>query len=127
MSKNRKFRRKISDAADDDEDPGTMAVPPGSLAARQKEKSRSAAGKTLLSFGDDEEASAAAPRKQTGKIKHSGVRTAAITSTEARVTTQVSGPGKEVAAVICFGYGVIGISSYLQGSAERVNDLHFYV
>ena len=96
--KNRKFRKKVSDvAAEEDDDPGTMAMPPASVAARQrervKEKKGSTVGKTLLSFEEDDEPSGTAAVKNSGKIRHSGVSTTTIVAKAA--ATQVSGSGAE--------------------------------
>lgn len=95
--KNRKFRKKVSDdAAENDEDPGGMAMPPAMLATRQKElvkeKKGSALGKTLLSFEEDEEHAGTAAAEHSGKIRHSGVST---TTTVKAAATQVAGPGAQ--------------------------------
>ncbi len=107
----RKFRRKLvptSDAAapdgDGGEEPGSLAVPPSVLAARRPERGPAPrpAAKPLLSFGGDEDDSAAPARRGTaarglepdGRLR--GVaRAAALAVTEVRVgaSTQVSGAG----------------------------------
>ncbi len=107
----RKFRRKLvpSDAAaapvdDSGEEPGSLAIPPSALAARRPERGLAPrpAAKPLLSFGGDEDNSAAPARRRTaarglepdGRLR--GVaRAAALAVTEVRVgaSTQVSGAG----------------------------------
>lgn len=98
--KSRKFRRKVTDDADQgDDDHAPIIKPPASLANKQqrekdKEKKRSAAGKILLSFGDDEEAHGPVLERKTGKLKASGVQTSATTLAGLKTTTtQISGPG----------------------------------
>lgn len=93
--KSRKFRRKVTDDAPDG-DNESMARPPASMVAKQerekeKEKKLSAAGKVLLSFGDDEEAHGPLDVKRTEKLKASGVRATAVVLKA--TATQVSGPG----------------------------------
>ncbi|CAL8463414.1 g2948 [Coccomyxa elongata] len=59
---------------------------------KEKEKKRSAAGKVLLSFGDDEEAHGPLDGKKTERLKASGVRATAVALKA--TATQVSGPGE---------------------------------
>ena len=98
--KSRKFRRKVVAEDDDEAEDGdnmSMAVPPSSLGAREKEKQRekkrSEAGKVRLSFGDDEEGQAAVAAKKAGKLRPSGVQSTALPTTDAKPTTQTSGAG----------------------------------
>jgi hypothetical protein len=99
--KSRKFRKKVvaeEDAEAEDDGPMSMAVPPASVAARerekQKERKRSEAGRVRLSFGDDEEGHGAAAASRSGKLRPSGVLSAALPSTDAKPATQVSGAGE---------------------------------
>ena len=100
----RKFRRKVIAAEDDEgkDEPKGPAVPPSSIKAKQvrqqKERNeRKLAGKSLLSFGDDEEAQGPVLAKEKAKAKASGLRAAAAAvpaSTKPSAVTQVSAPGE---------------------------------
>ncbi len=87
----------MTDGADDgDNESGSLARPPASVVtaqerAKEKERKRSAAGKVLLSFGDDEEAHGPLDGKKTERLKASGVRATAVAFKAS--ATQVSGPG----------------------------------
>ena len=109
----RKFRRKVVAAEDDEgnDKPEGLAVPPSSTKAKQahQQKQRNEkklAGKSLLSFGDDEEAHGPvlAKDKAKAKAKASGFRAAAaavLASTKPSAVTQVSAPG-ESSRTPCF-------------------------
>lgn len=113
----RKFRRKLvpSDGAaapdvDDEQEPGSLAIPPSALAARRPDQAPPAqrpVTKPLLSFGGDEDDSVAPVRRGTAAKgrepdgRSQGVaRAAAVTVTEVRVgaSTQVSVAGAQLPA-----------------------------
>ena len=99
--KSRKFRKKVVAEEEDeaaDGDNMSVAVPPSSLAAREKEQQRewkrSEAGRVRLSFGDDEEGHGATAAKKTGKLRPSGIPSTALPNVDAKPTTQTSGAGE---------------------------------
>ena len=67
-------------------------------ASRKSERRRSSRGKSLLSFGDDEEPHGPVLGKDKPKAKASGFRAAAaaavLASSKPSAATQVSAPGK---------------------------------
>ncbi len=101
----RKFRRKVVAAEDDEgtDEPESLAVPPSSFKAKQarqqkERKEKKLAGKSLLSFGDDEEPHGPVLGKEKPKGKASGFRAAAaaavLASSKPSAATQVSAPGE---------------------------------
>lgn len=106
----RKFRRKVVAAEDDEgnDEPKSLAVPPSSFKAREarqlKEKKEKTVGKSLLSFGDDEEAHGPVLGKEKAKAKASGFRPAAaavLASSKPSAATQVSAPGESSGRMCC--------------------------
>ena len=99
----RKFRRKVIAAEDDEKDgePESLAVPPSSIRAKQalqqkERKEKKLMGKSLLSFGDDEEAHGPTLVKEKVKAKGAGFRAAAaavLASSKPSAATQTSAPG----------------------------------
>ena len=97
----RKFRKKVVAVEDEGGEPEGLAVLPSSIKAKQAReqkdrKEKKLAGKSLLSFGDDEEAHGPALVKEKAKAKASGVRAApapSLASASGPTATQISAPG----------------------------------
>lgn len=98
----RKFRKKVVAVEDDDGgEPESLAVPFSSIKAKQarqqkERKEKKLAGKSLLSFGDDEEGHGPALPKEKVKIRVAAARAAAAPAlASASVATQISAPGRQ--------------------------------